>query len=72
MFRATDGSEIETGTFRVNPSVKPLPTIETRPASAAGRVGVYDIVSGTMELNLGAPGAARPSSLEGASVYTTR
>ena len=57
-FRATDGSEIETGTFRVNPPVKPLPTIETWPASGAGRLGVYDIVSGTMELNLGAPGAA--------------
>ena len=71
-FRAADGSEIEAGTIQVNASAKPWPTIETRPASGPGRLGVYDIVSGMMELNLGAPGGARPSSPEGASVYTTR
>jgi murein DD-endopeptidase MepM/ murein hydrolase activator NlpD len=71
-FRAADGSAIESGTMRVDATVTPLPTIDTRPASGAARLGVYDIVSGTMQLNLGAAGAARPSSLSGAAVYTTR
>lgn len=70
-FRAADGSQMETGTLRVSASVKPLPTIETRPASGASRFGVYDIVGGMMELNLAAAGAPRPSSLTDAAVYTT-
>jgi hypothetical protein len=33
---------------------------------------VYDIVSDTMRLALGAPGANRPASLDAAAVYVTR
>lgn len=71
-FRAADGSPLEAGTIRISASVKPLPTIDTLPASGAGRLGVYDIVGDAMRLNLGAPGAARPASLDGAAVYSTR
>lgn len=70
-FRAADGSQMETGRLTVNASAKPRPTVEARPAAGLTRHGIYDIVEGTMELNLGAPGAARPSSLSGASVYTS-
>lgn len=70
-FLAADGSQTESGTIRVDATKKPLPTIDTQPSSGASRLGVYDIVSGTMQLNLGAAGASRPSSLSGAAVYST-
>lgn len=70
-FRAADGSAMESGTMRVDATVKPLPAVDVRPSSGAARLGVYDIVSGTMQINLGAPGAARPSSVGGAAVFTT-
>jgi hypothetical protein len=70
-FRGADGSHTESGTLRVDGNVRPLPTIDLRPSSGATRLGVYDIVSGRMELNLGAAGGSRPSSLNGAAVYTT-
>jgi len=36
------------------------------------RLAVYDIVSETMRLALGGPGAPRPASLDAAAVYVTR
>ena len=69
---ADDGSPLEAGTIRISASVKPLPTIDTLPAAGTERLGVYDIVGDAMRLNLGAPGAARPASLDGAAVYSTR
>jgi len=35
-------------------------------------LATYDIVSETMRLALGGPGAPRPASLDAASVYVTR
>ena len=67
-----DRSVIESGAFSVDASKKPLATVTFTPASASTRLGVWDILSDTMQLSLGAPGAARPSSLSGAAVYTTR
>jgi murein DD-endopeptidase MepM/ murein hydrolase activator NlpD len=71
VLRASDGSPIEAGAIVVDATVKPLPTVELRPTSGPARLGVYDIVGGTMELNLGAPGGSRPPSLTAASVYTS-
>jgi hypothetical protein len=68
--RSADGTT-ETGILRVEASAKPLARVEARPSSGASRLGVYDIVSGTLELNLGSAGGQRPSSLTAASVYTT-
>ncbi len=41
-------------------------------ASGLSRLGVYDIVSDTMRIDFGTPGAARPSDLSNAGVYTTQ
>lgn len=70
--RGADGSAVETGIFNVNPLAKPFSTIDLRPSSGPSRLGVYDIVGDTMQLNLAAAGAPRPTSLGGASTYTTR
>ena len=58
--RGTDESVAESGFMRGNATAKPLPTVDVRPFAGATRLGVYDIVSGTMELNLGAPGDRAP------------
>ena len=71
-FRAADGSQSEVGTFRLDPSAKPVSRIDAQPATGAERLGVYDIVGAGMRLNLGAPGARRPFSLDGSAVYSTR
>jgi hypothetical protein len=73
-FRAGDGSAVETGLFQIATTARPLTTIDMRPSSGGVRLGVYDIVSDSAQLNLGAPGAPRPASLTGAgaSTYTTR
>lgn len=39
--------------------------------AAQRRRGLYSILDGTMRLDYGMPGAARPASLDGASAYTT-
>lgn len=46
-------------------------TIDFQPDGGTIRRGVIDIVEDTMRLTLGAPGAARPGDLTGASVYRT-
>ena len=71
-FRAADGSQRETGSFRLEPSDKPLSRIDAQPVTGAARLGVYDIVDAAMRVNLGEPGAPRPSSLDGAAAYSTR
>lgn len=68
---AADRSTIEAGTFAVDPVKKPS-TVDFRPSSGGTRLGLWDVVSDTLQLNLGAPGAARPSTLLGAATYTTR
>ncbi|HKY21684.1 MAG TPA: M23 family metallopeptidase [Vicinamibacterales bacterium] len=69
---ALDRSPIESGTFVSDPVKKPLATVDFRPSSSAARLGVWNIVSNTLQLNLAAPGAARPSSLDGAASYSTK
>ena len=47
-------------------------SIDFQPEGGALRLGVVDIVGGTMRLNLAAAGAARPRDLGAASVYRTQ
>jgi hypothetical protein len=68
--RGADGAVVESGVWRVDTSTRPQ-RVDVRPASGTARLGVYDIVSDTLELNLGTPGGSRPSSLSGASTYAT-
>jgi hypothetical protein len=68
---AIGDGQIEWGSVVIGWSVRP-PTADFRPSSGASRLAVYDIVSDTMRLALGAPGATRPASLDAASVYATR
>ena len=64
-----DRSTIESGIFVVDPSKKPLSTVDFRPSSGGTRFGVWDVVSDTLQLSLSVPGAPRPSSLSGAATY---
>jgi hypothetical protein len=68
-----NGAVFESGIARVEPLATPLSTIDLQPSGGgAARGGVYDIVSDTMQIAYGAPGALRPASLATASVYWTR
>jgi hypothetical protein len=51
-------------------TARPFPTIDLV-AATGRRLGVYDIVSGEMRLTLGAPTAARPTTLDSTRVYRT-
>ncbi len=66
-----NGSTIETGTMTLGWAARPT-TVDFVPASGATRLGLYDIVGGTMRLALGAPAAARPASFANAATYGTR
>jgi hypothetical protein len=66
-----DGVVVESGSLMIGWSVRPT-TADFRASSGSTRLAVYDIVSDTMRLTLGGPGALRPASLDGASVYATR
>jgi hypothetical protein len=68
--RSADGAIMESGVWRVDSTARPQ-RVDVRPSSGAARLGVYDIVSDTMELNLGSPGGSRPSSVSGGSSFTT-
>jgi len=70
--RASDQSAIESGIFVVDAVIKPLAIVDFRPSSGATRLGVWEVTGGTMQLNVGATGSARPSSLAGAATYVTR
>ena len=67
-----DRSTVESGGFVADPVKKPLPTVDFRSSSGGIRLGVWEVVSDTLQLNLGAVGVARPSSLAGGATYTTR
>ena len=71
-FHAADGSQSEAGLLQLDPSATPLSRIDVQSAAGGARLGVYDIVDAALRLNLGASGAPRPSSLDGAAVYSTR
>jgi len=66
-----DGAIVESGSVTIGWSVRPT-TADFRPSSGSTRLATYDIVSETMRLALGGPGAPRPASLDAASVYVTR
>jgi hypothetical protein len=65
------GATTESGTAQVDANAQPLATIDLQPSAGAARRGVWDVVDDTMQLDYGAPGAARPGSLAGAGVYRT-
>jgi hypothetical protein len=65
------GATIETGTMTLGWASRPT-TVDFVPSSGPTRLGLYDVVGGTMRLALGAPGAGRPASFASASTYTTR
>jgi murein DD-endopeptidase MepM/ murein hydrolase activator NlpD len=72
------GAVVEGGSVELQTLARPFTTIDLQPrdrngqASGPPRLGVYDIVSGTMRIDFGPPGAARPSDLSNAGVYTTQ
>jgi hypothetical protein len=68
---ASGDGQVESGTVVVGWSTRPT-TADFRPSSGSARLAVYDIVSETMRLALGGPGAPRPASLDAASIYVTR
>jgi hypothetical protein len=63
--------QVESGTVVVGWSTRPM-TADFRPSSGSSRLAIYDVVSETMRLALGGPGAPRPASLDAAAVYTTQ
>lgn len=72
LMRDGTGVVAETGIVEIEALAKPAPTIDFIPAgSSQRRRGVYSIHGGTMQMDYGAPGAARPASLGAASTYTT-
>ncbi|MBI3262860.1 MAG: hypothetical protein HYZ58_06890 [Acidobacteria bacterium] len=71
VLRDASGASLDTGTAEINPLAKPLSTIDFIPAGGQRRLGVYSVLGGTMQLQYGAPGAARPTSLAGSSEYRT-
>jgi hypothetical protein len=64
-----NGVAIETGTVSLDPLATPLSTLDLQPNGQATRLGVYNIIGGTMLIDWGLPGAPRPSNLARASVY---
>ena len=70
-FVGADGATTETGAMLVGWSARPA-TIDFTSSTGVRRLGLYDIVSDTMRLVVGAPGASRPTSFAGASVYSTQ
>lgn len=70
VMRDRAGAVTETGSVEVEPLAKPS-TMDLLPTGGQRRRGVYSIVGGSMQLDYGAPGAARPASLAGAATYTT-
>jgi hypothetical protein len=66
-----NGSTIETGVMTLGWASRPT-TVDFVPSSGSARLGLYDIVGGTMRLALGAPGGGRPASFAGASTYSSK
>jgi hypothetical protein len=67
-----NGETTGAGTIRLTPWTKPYTTIDFMPSGGGSpRLGLYDVLNTTMRLVLGPPGAARPASFAGESMYTT-
>ena len=71
VMRDSSGAVSQSGTVEIEALAKPAPTIDLIPDGGARRRGLYSILGGTMQLDYGAPGAARSGSLVAASTYTT-
>jgi hypothetical protein len=69
---AADRSTLESGTFTLDATKRPLSTVDLRPSTGSSRLGVWNLVSNTLYLNLGVAGGSRPSTLDGAAVYATQ
>ncbi|MEW6323399.1 MAG: hypothetical protein AB1635_20200, partial [Acidobacteriota bacterium] len=70
--RDESGAILETGYIELDVNARPVSTIDLVPnGGAATRRGVYSVLDGEMRIDYGVPGAPRPSSLAGASVYRT-
>jgi hypothetical protein len=69
--RDASGASTETGTIELEMLARPLPTIDFVAANGSRRRGVFSIESATMQLVYGASGAARVTTLAGASTYST-
>jgi len=70
--RSASGDLVESGVLTTVPH-SGQSTVDLVPVGGGpARLGVFDIVGTTMGLALGAPGAARPTSLVGAKTYVTR
>jgi len=67
----SEDGQRDSGTVSVGWSSRPM-TLDFRAPAGSPRLALYDIVSDTMRLALGGPGASRPASLDGAGVYVTR
>ena len=71
------GRAVESGSVRVRPRPRPYSTIDFQPRDGEGRPsgpprsGVYEVVSSTLRIDWGPPGAPRPADLSSAAVYTT-
>jgi hypothetical protein len=70
-FTDASGATTDTGAMAVGWSNRPT-TVDFTSSTGVRRLGLFDIVSDTMRLALGAPGAGRPASFTGASVYSTQ
>lgn len=66
-----DGGALESGSVVIGWSARPT-TADFGPSSGSARLAIYDIVSDTMRLALGAPGGTRPASFDAAAIYVTR
>ena len=71
VMRDSANAVVETGTVELEALAKPNSTIDFIVTGGGRRRGVYAILSETMQLDYGAPGAPRPGSLSGASTYLT-
>jgi hypothetical protein len=70
--RDAAGTVLETGTATLEVLARPLSFIDLLPDTGGSRRrGVYAVTSDMLQLDYGAPGAARPSTLAAASTYTT-
>jgi hypothetical protein len=67
--RTSSGDLVESGTATTTPRTGQS-DIDLVTAGGSIRRGVYDILDRTMRLNLAAPGAPRPATLDGAVVFT--
>ena len=65
------GATLETGAMSVGWAARPT-TVDFTSSTGLRRLGLYDIVSETMRLSVGAPGGSRPASLSAPSIYITQ